>query len=57
MSASIDRLSRAVQAELQQCLREGLSARRTRLRLAVHGVVVSERTAVRYSGVFERPDV
>jgi hypothetical protein len=48
MPRGLERLSRAVQAELKQCLQEGLTARKTRLRLAVHGAAMSDRTVVRY---------
>jgi hypothetical protein len=40
-------LPAVAQRELERCIREGLSARQTRLRLARCGVVLTERTTTR----------
>jgi hypothetical protein len=50
MPRGVEKLSRVAQAELKQCTQEGLTSHKTRLRLAVHGVMVSEHTASRYLG-------
>jgi hypothetical protein len=40
-------LSAVAERELENCLREGLNSKKTRLRLARHGVVLSERSICR----------
>ncbi len=43
----LEKLSRAVRAELAQCVEQGLTAAQTRRRLAIHGAARPERTISR----------
>ena len=47
ISRGLEKLSRAVRAELAQCVEQGLTAAQTRRRLAIHGAARPERTISR----------
>ena len=48
MAHGIERISREARAELERCVRNGLTAHGTRLRLELRGVVIPDRTATRW---------
>lgn len=48
MPRSMERLPQAARAELMQCFQAGLGTHQTRLRLALRGVMLAERTVSRY---------